>query len=133
METPDFNKIQNITIYIPYIHANITEHEIYCLFRIHEIGDIKKIKLFGINTRFNSAVIYFNHWFLNTDNFYIQKYINHTDVQDVRILYNANVTNAFWTLKKYIEPDLQSIRLNNGGPMLGDGILLQNKRRINIL
>ena len=46
MENVDFNLIKNISIYIPYVNANITENDIVILFRIHEIGEIKKIQLF---------------------------------------------------------------------------------------
>jgi hypothetical protein len=133
MENVDFNLIKNISIYIPYVNANITENDIVILFRIHEIGEIKKIQLFGKNPYLNSAVIHFDHWYLNRDNYYIQKYINHTHVQDVRILYDAEFTNSFWILRQYKPQDLESLRLQNGGPMLGDGVGLHNRRRINIL
>lgn len=133
METPHFNNIKNISIYIPYVHAYITEKDIDILFRIHDIGQIKKIQLFGKNPHFNSAVIHFDHWYLNDDNYYIQKYIDDPDVKEVRILYDAQFTNSFWILRKYIPQDLDSLRLQNGGPMLGDGVCLHKRLRINIL
>lgn len=133
METTDFNNIKNISIYIPYVHANISEKDIDILFRIHDIGQIKKIQLFGKTPYLNSAVIHFDHWYLNYDNYYIQKYIDDPDVQEVRILYDAQFTNSFWILRKYIPQDLDSLRLQNGGPMLGDGVCLHKRLRINIL
>lgn len=133
METIDFNKIKNISIYIPYVNANITENDIIVLFRIHEIGEIKKIQLFGKNPYLNSAVIHFERWYLNKDNYYIQQYINDDFVKEVRILYDAEMTRSFWILRKYVEQDLQSMRLKNGGPMLGDGVGLHKRQRINIL
>jgi hypothetical protein len=133
METVDFNKIKNMTIYIPYVNANITEHDIDNLFRIHEIGQIKKIQLFGKTPYLNSAVVYFDHWYLNKDNYYIQKYINDDEVKEVRILYDSEFTTSFWILREYAEQDLNSLRLKNGGPMLGDGFGLYKRQRINIL
>ena len=133
MEHVDFNIIRNISIYIPYVNANITENDIVILFRIHKIGEIKKIQLFGKTPYLNSAVIHFDHWYLNRDNYYIQKYINHSYVQEVRILYDADFTNSFWILRQYKPQDLETLRLQNGGPMLGDGVGLHKRLRINIL
>jgi hypothetical protein len=133
MENIDFNKIKNMTIYIPYVNANLTENDINILFRIHEIGETKKIRLFGKTPNLNSAVIYFDHWYLNKDNYYIQKYINDETVQEVRILYDADITRSFWILREYAEQDLNTLRLKNGGPMLGDGVGLHKRQRINIL
>jgi hypothetical protein len=133
METVDFNKIKNMAIYIPYVNADITENDIDILFRLHEIGQIKKVRLFGKTPYVNSAVIHFDHWYLNTDNYYIQKYINDDTVQEVRILYDAEMTRSFWILHEYIEQDLNSLRLKNGGAMLGDGVGLHNRKRVNIL
>lgn len=133
METIDFNKIKNMSIYIPYVGANITENDIVVLFRIHEIGEIKKVKLFGKTLYSNSAVIHFDHWYLNKDNYYIQKYINDDEVQEVRLLYDCEMTGSFWILREYIEQDLNTLRLKNGGPMLGDGVTLLKRQRINIL
>jgi hypothetical protein len=133
MENIDFNKIKNMPIYIPYVNANITENDIKILFRIHQIGEIKKIQLFGKSLYINSAVIHFDYWYLNKDNYYIQKYINDDSVQEVRILYDADMTRSFWILREYIEQDLNTLRLKNGGPMLGDGFGLHKRQRINIL
>jgi hypothetical protein len=133
MEHIDFNLIKNISIYIPYVNANITENDIVILFRIHKIGEIKKIQLFGKTSHLNSAVIHFDHWYLNTDTFYIQKYFNNHHVQSVRLLYDAEFTKSFWILRQYKPQDLESLRLQNGGPMLGDGVGLHTRLRINIL
>ena len=70
---------------------------------------------------------------LEEDNYYIQKYINDDSVQEVRILYDADMTRSFWILREYIEQDLNTLRLKNGGPMLGDGFGLHKRQRINIL
>lgn len=87
-----FTPMQNISIYIPRVFANITKERMENIFENLDIGKVKNIDLISKITnkgeKYNSAYIHFDYWYDNTSNQNLQyRLLNQSD-KETRIVYD---------------------------------------------
>jgi hypothetical protein len=84
------SSIQNISVYIPHIFANIDKEQIEEVFENLKIGKVKNIDLIakkGKNEVYNAAYIHFEYWYDNTAAHNFQERILNPE-KEARIVYD---------------------------------------------
>jgi hypothetical protein len=128
--------VKNMSLYIPYVVATITEEMISYVFLYQKIGKVKRVdlvpKLDGKGEYYHCAFIHFEYWFDNIITSNIQKRLQNVNVE-TRIVYDDP---WFWVIKENksgIYSNEQEEAALGSGLAYGSAGLGRRHQRLNIL
>lgn len=86
------SSIQNISIYIPRVFANISKERMIGIFNLLDIGVVKDIdfiaKFTNKGDKYNSAYVHFDYWYDNISNQNLQDRLLNQSDKETRIVYD---------------------------------------------